>query len=374
MTKKRGFAFNLLVGLFIAIFCFNGLGISDNFKKSVTYAHMFTPNDFASFIATVDQFQIESQLVKSSMENSNMTLAKAHAEKGSKIYFQSLAIEAAERDEKMAQELTKAVRALQNMTSNQNTLPTNTTEGSGMNIDPQQQEQVSQLVGNIDSYSNDMIKMTMDQQNPQQGSNPFDAFIGLVSGIFGGGQQESTGNTDPSRIPPLRFADLMDGILENYGRAFNVGFDMTNMSNMALMMNNPSNISDGSNSDSSSGSDGGNNNDAMDHMMGMGNMNMGSHPNGAVANNSLTSVADYQSAVYMAEKAQAIFDSELKPLFSSSSNSNSTASIETLEKALGSLDRSIKDKASPMDVMMIVHSQIHPSLLTAFNMELKVNP
>ncbi len=370
MTKKRGFAFNLLVGIFIATFCFNGLGIGDNFKKSVTYAHMFTPNDFASFIAIVDQFQIESLLVKSSIENSNMTLAKAHAEKGSKIYFQSLVIEAAERDEKMAQELTKAVRALQNMTSTPTTLSTNTTDGVGINIGPQQREQVSQLVENINSYSNEMIKKTVDQQNQQQGSNPFDAFIGLISSVFGG-QQESTGNMDASRIPPLRFADLMDGILENYGRAFNVGFDMTNMSNMALMMNNPSNTSDGSSSNN--GSTTGNNN-TMGHMMGMSDMNMGSHPDDAAANNSLTNIADYQSAVYMTEKAQTIFDSELKPLASSSSNSNSTISVETLEKALDSLERSIKDKASPMDVMMIVHSQIHPNLLTAFNMDLKVNP
>ena len=84
-------------------------------------------------------------------------------------------------------------------------------------------------------------------------------------------------------------------------------------------------------------------------------------------NYSLVDMTDYQSAQALATKAQDIFKTELKPI----APGNSSAFVINLENGLTQLNNSIKNKASPMDIMMIVHTQIHPNLLEAFNLKLR---
>jgi hypothetical protein len=52
------------------------------------------------------------------------------------------------------------------------------------------------------------------------------------------------------------------------------------------------------------------------------------------------------------------------------SNNNTTSFITNLENGLTQLNNSIGSKASPMDIMMIVHTQVHPNLMQAFNLQL----
>jgi hypothetical protein len=47
------------------------------------------------------------------------------------------------------------------------------------------------------------------------------------------------------------------------------------------------------------------------------------------------------------------------------------AFITNLENGLTQLNNSIRNKASPMDIMMIGHTQVHPNLMEAFNLELQ---
>jgi hypothetical protein len=85
---------------------------------------------------------------------------------------------------------------------------------------------------------------------------------------------------------------------------------------------------------------------------------------------SLVNMSDYQSAQALAAKASEIFNTKLKDT-TMSNNKNITAFVTNLEKGLTQLDDSISKKASPLDVMMIVHTQIHPNLLEAFNLQLR---
>ena len=87
-------------------------------------------------------------------------------------------------------------------------------------------------------------------------------------------------------------------------------------------------------------------------------------------------MADYQSAQALSAKAQEIFDTELKPIASNNNSTNNDdgdmrAFTTNLDNGLKQLNNSIKSKASPMDIMMIVHTQIHPNLLEAFNLKLQ---
>lgn len=89
--------------------------------------------------------------------------------------------------------------------------------------------------------------------------------------------------------------------------------------------------------------------------------------NGSDTNYTLVNVADYQSAQALATKAQEIFNSELKSIASN----KSSAFLTNLESGLTQLNNLIESKASPMDIMMVVHTQIHPNLLVAYNLKLR---
>jgi hypothetical protein len=86
---------------------------------------------------------------------------------------------------------------------------------------------------------------------------------------------------------------------------------------------------------------------------------------------SLVNMSDYQSAQALATKASEIFNTKLKQTTMSNNNKNITAFVTSLENGLTQLNDSISKKASPLDIMMIVHTQIHPNLLEAFNLQLR---
>lgn len=81
----------------------------------------------------------------------------------------------------------------------------------------------------------------------------------------------------------------------------------------------------------------------------------------------LIDIADYQSAQALAKKGYAFFNSDLRHM----ANSNKVVFVNNLEKGLVHLNNSIANKVSPMEIMKIVHTEIHPNLLEAFNLELR---
>jgi hypothetical protein len=138
--------------------------------------------------------------------------------------------------------------------------------------------------------------------------------------------------------------------------------------------------------------------------MGMGMMGSGSNANSSATNSSTMSLLPvtndnnnnnsttinttaYQQAQGLATRALQIFNNDLKPTSSvnsslsssanappASTNSNSnitTASISKIESNLIQLKNAIESKAPVMDVMKIVHGDIHPSLLISYNLQLR---
>jgi hypothetical protein len=84
---------------------------------------------------------------------------------------------------------------------------------------------------------------------------------------------------------------------------------------------------------------------------------------------SLVNISDYQSAQALVVKASKIFNDNLK--FNDINNKNTTRYITNLENGLIQLNNLIEKKDSPINVMMIVHTQIHPNLLEAFGLQLR---
>ncbi|MEJ7640810.1 MAG: hypothetical protein WKF36_01305 [Candidatus Nitrosocosmicus sp.] len=341
MLKEQVFYIALVTVTLFSPIHLNAAGINNTFFPKA-YGHSFTPNDYASFMATMDQFLTEFKLVQANMANNNITLAQGHANKAASIYVWNLMGEIAGKDQKTAEEITKTVKTLQNITS-----PSTAAAG-------EQQQQVNQMVANVDTKVNEIMAMTIREQKADPGFS--DPFAWLMSSIFG--EKKDNDNTTKQ---PLRVAELVDSVLRSYGNAYNVGFDMTDISNMAMQ------------SDKSSMPMSNMMTDDDNITVGMDPMNTSSYTmmngkNKTSNNYSLANVADYQSAQGLAAKALEIFNNELKPM---TSNNDSAGSVSNLENGLLQLNDSVRGKASPMDVMVIAHTQVHPNLLEAFSIPLK---
>jgi hypothetical protein len=310
------------------------------------YAHIFTTDDTASFLSFVDQLQVESELVQTNLVNNNLSLAQKHANKAASLLTPSIIVEIAEKNQKVADDLTTTVDDLQKITSSSD----------------KQRQMVNQLVSQINTTLGEAVTIRIEQEQ-EDSSNFLEKGIEFLRGIFGGGGEKADNRIDRNTtIQPLAFADFVDSLLINYGNAYAVDFDMTNMSNMAMMSGNSSSmVMSGMVNNSINNSN---------RSMNMGSMNMSSTMNmdsNTNRNYSLIDMTDYQSAQALATKAQEIFNTELKPI----APGNTSIFITNLENGITQLNNSIKNKASPMDVMMIVHTQIHPNLLEAFNLKLR---
>ncbi len=346
---------NLFVILFLACIFFSMFSTGsvnfNPFDKKI-YAHIFSTDETASFVAITDQVQIESELVQTNLANNNISLAQNHANKAAALLTPDIISEIAEANEEIADKLLTAVGDLQRISSSSD----------------EQQQMVNRLVSDINSTLSEAVVVRTQQRQQDDSSNFLESGIEFLRGIFGGGSQESSDKIEINNTTqPLAFADLVDSILINYGNAYTVDFDMTNMTNMAIMGGNSSDmmimsgIADDNNSNSNNSSM---NMDSMDISSSSSSINMDSKTD---RNYSLVDITDYQSAQALATKALEIFNTKLKPI----APNNSSAFITNLENGLTELSDLIQRKVSPLDIMMIVHMQIHPNLLEAFNLPLR---
>jgi hypothetical protein len=160
----------------------------------------------------------------------------------------------------------------------------------------------------------------------------------------------------------LVVANMVDEILRKYGTAFDIGYDLTNMSNMVggdmFSMSEDSTshtmdmtltpaYRDSSNSNDTSG--------------GYSNMSMGMNKDLP-----LYRIYDYETAKVLSENVNRLFDDDLRPL----SLVSETDNIDNLENNLRQLKYLIEVKASPEDLMNIVHVQIHPTLQKVYDLDL----
>lgn len=351
MGKKEYKIVSLLLSVCLLLNTINLTNV--NYFIQIVYGHNFTPNDYASFVSYVDQFQTEANLVNVNLVNNNLSLAQEHADEAFSIFYWDLMIEIAEQDRKTSDELKSAVEDLQNITLSYPNSESVTTVAITNDTSSDRQEQLlqqaSQLITTIDTNTDVVINMTAARQQAEE-SSFLNQVVGFLSSIFTGEQQQDSNSNES--IHPMRFAELIDSVLRNYGDAYNVNFDMTDMTNMA-MMNDSSFVDNNSNQSTNTGT------------MNMSStmMHTDNRMNGA---NSLVNVGDYQSAQGLAAKSLEVFYDHLNPMMYK--NATSVYS-NNLESGLIQLNNSIKEKDSPMNLMMIVHTQIHPNFIEAFDIQ-----
>lgn len=118
----------------------------------------------------------------------NISLAQQHANNAAALLTPNITREIAEQNQRVANDLTMAINDLQDITSSSS---------------QQQQQSIDQLVSNIDAILGEAVTTRIEQEQ-----------------------------RDNATILALAFADPVDSTLTNYGNAYAVDFDMTNMSNM----------------------------------------------------------------------------------------------------------------------------------------------
>jgi hypothetical protein len=159
-------------------------------------------------------------------------------------------------------------------------------------------------------------------------------------------------NARNSTIHALVIANIVDQILREYGKAFDIGYDLTNMSNMMRadmpdVTSYPAPPSGSAN-------------------------NIDIPTNSTNQNNELrvVNIADYQSAQKLLEKAYQIFRGSLS-LLPLPSNNTDPSIMAKLEKSMKDLSYLVEIKAPAQELMTLVHGEIHPSLQLAYDLGLK---
>jgi hypothetical protein len=324
----------------------------DNFYNAKVYGHQFTPNETANFVGIIGQMQAELGLVPVNLENNNVSLAQNHANKAASLLTPRILVEIAEDNPRLAGDLRSAMIQLQSISSSSES----------------QVKSVSQLVSDLNERLGEDASVRMAQVQPTS-SNFLEGVTKLLGNIFGGSDTE--GKDQNTKLEALALANVIDGMLINYGNAYHVGFDMTNMSNMVMIGNSSNPGSMVMNSPAIGNNSGPSNMNMQSTNTSFNNMTTTQHVSKKNMGYSLVNMSDYQSAQALATKASEIFNTKLKHMTMSNNNKNVTAFVTHLDNGLTQLNDSISKKASPLDIMMIVHTQIHPNLLEAFNLQLR---
>jgi hypothetical protein len=325
---------------------------TDNFYNVKIYGHQFTPNETANFVGIMGQMQAELELVPANLVNNNVTLAQNHANKAASLLTPRILVEIAEDNPRLAGDLRSAMIQLQSISSSSES----------------QVKSVSQLVSDLNERLGEDANVRMAQVQPTS-SNFLEGATKFLGNIFGGSDTE--GKDQNTELEALALANVIDGMLINYGNAYHVGFDMTNMSNIVMIGNNSSPGSMVMNNPITGNNSGPSNMNMQSMNTSFNNMTTTQHVSEKNMGYSLVNMSDYQSAQALAKKASEIFNTKLKHTTMSNNNKNVTAFVTHLENGLAQLNDSISKKASPLDIMMIVHTQIHPNLLEAFNLQLR---
>jgi hypothetical protein len=291
---------------------------------TLTFGHNFSTDESASFIALVDMIKTQAQLVQDNIASNNMSLASEHADDALALLNDNVASEIAERNQRIADELTTTLTTLKS------TSEAASDNATGTNVE--------QIVSDLDAILDEAIMARIDAD--------------VLSN---------------STIQAMSMLDILDGILNAYGNAYAVGFDMTNMS-MMMGPDGSNSMDMGAGNMSTSGMKQGLQPMMGDMKMGMemGNTSSSMHSDmmSSYQGSKLVNVADYQTAQALAVRAQEIFDSQL------SNRPSNTQSLNILASALLDLVNTIDSKGIPMEVMMIVHTRIHPNFITAFGLQL----
>jgi hypothetical protein len=288
----------------------------------LVYAHTFSTSESAEFLSLTDQIRAETALVTINLENNNATLAQAHAEKASSLLDNNTLSEVRERNNRIANSLESGLE---------------------------------QLVGNVTSS----LASTSLGQMPQDRIQSTNQAVMSLNDIMAEAVTARVESEQQNNVTTwaMALADLVNVVLSDYGNATGSSFDLTDISNIAQA-------------------------------------NATSSTSNMTTTTTIVDTAAYQSAQYLVNNTiLQLFNDTLKPLTTSSNGTSSdnnnattitqggqdtspaagnmTSDIHQLEANLLRLKDDINGKATPNEVMMTAHLNIHPLLMQSYGLTLE---
>ena len=285
----------------------------------LVYAHTFSTSESAEFLSLTDQIRAETALVTINLENNNATLAQAYAEKASSLLDNNTLSEVRERNNRIANSLESGLE---------------------------------QLVGNVTSLASTSLG-----QMPQDRIQSTNQAVMSLNDIMAEAVTARVESEQQNNVTTwaMVLADLVNVVLSDYGNATGSSFDLTDISNIAQ-----------------------------------------ANTTSSTSNMTTTTIVDtaaYQSAQYLVNNTiLQLFNDTLKPLTTSSNGTSSdnnnattmtqggqdtsptgnmTSDIEQLGANLLQLKDDINGKATPNEVMMTAHLNIHPLLMQSYGLTLE---
>jgi hypothetical protein len=287
----------------------------------LVYAHTFSTSESAEFLSLTDQIRAETALVTINLENNNATFAQAHAEKASSLLDNNTLSEVRERNNRIGNSLESGLE---------------------------------QLVGNVTSS----LASTSPEQMPQDRIQSTNQGVMSLNDIMAEAVTVRVESEQQNNVTTwaMVLADLVNVVLSDYGNATGSSFDLTDISNIAQ-----------------------------------------ANATSSTSNMTTTTIVDtaaYQSAQYLVNNTiLQLFNDTLKPLTTSSNGTSSdnnnattitqggqdtspaagnmTSDIHQLEANLLQLKDDINGKATPNEVMMTAHLNIHPLLMQSYGLTLE---
>ena len=276
------------------------------------YAHNFSGDESASFLAKVAELKVETHLIQQDL--SNKTLVSWHLDKMGEFWNSNDTKEMGERNQRLSKEIPAG---LSNLTAAANSTNPDATK-------------VKQIVDGLDSSLAEAVTARID---PTARNN--------------------------ATVNALTIKAVLDETIEDYGIAIGASDEEDSSSNSTSGNNTMMMSSSDNNNMSSSSSNG---------SMSSSSTNMSNSSNNTVGGGGqpipIVNAAAYQTAQGLATSAQGMYN-DLKTKMPS----NNTAAITNLDQGFIKLIKAIDDKISNADVMAIVHGTIHPNLESAYKLQ-----
>jgi hypothetical protein len=307
---------SLLVGILMMTIVVTS--ITASLPDHVAYAHTFSQNENALFLTLVHQIEAQMLLTEKNF-HTNPKLAEQHASIAISLLNQNDPVvnltwtsQISERNPRIAAELTSVLDSLRNAATSQSKLNSTTTTSSDTANDIQTKvHRINGLLG--EAVSSRVTKETLNNSTTQA----------------------------------LVLANLLNEVYFSYGRALESPSTMSNMAGIAISVKEASPLN-------------------MSTNMITGNTGMSSSM--TMTSNTVKNITEYHSAQLLAGMAKEIFNKNLKPI----SSSELKAANAEVENDLTQLKAAIDNRAPFMDIKKIVHIQLHPILITAYNLQLKI--
>jgi hypothetical protein len=324
------------------------------FPKPVLLAHTFSENENALFLTMINKIKAETQLVAHDFSN-NTEQAQDHAKAAEELFLQKdpavntlWTYEISERNPRVTADLLHFLNDLKTSTPSS---PSNSNSTS-----------VQSKVANIGNLLDEAVSVRISKDlidNPKTQA--------LVLANFGNEIYNNYGAA--LGLPPSAVA--------NMGGMSMSGMSMSGMSMSGMSMSGMSMPSKGSSMNMNASSGKGMSGMSMPSKGSSMNMNAssGKGMSGTALTNAMNqspatikNLTAYQTAESLAAVAQQVFDKNLKPI----APANATNYNSNIANYLVQLKNAVNNKSSFMNVMELVHGQLHPTLITAYNLRLSM--